>query len=292
MGSSSKRKPMKKPASKSISIKNNIHKSIEKTTSIPHFHQSIDAQVCSLNNKNSQDEEAEEVAEEREEPGHAHALNASGVLTLEEVLERRCRKMRQLMDFYRSYYWGLMEEVRFKYREYYWKFGKGGLEEEREREGLEGSTGEEREREGFLGKKGEERCGFLGCKAKRMAMAGFCYTHILSDSRQQLYKACSYVVKSVQTGPIVCGKPVLKAVVPSLCGIHYEKAEKHIARSLKKAGLNHMPSSNRPAPKFHILITEYVRHIQAKREACNVNCNKNGKNGPETLTVVKDESAN
>ncbi|KAK0591691.1 hypothetical protein LWI29_006394 [Acer saccharum] len=43
---------------------------------------------------------------------------------------------------------------------------------------------------------------------------------------------------SGQAGPIFCGKPILRSTVPSLCLAHFQKAEKHVARALRKAGLN------------------------------------------------------
>ena len=38
-------------------------------------------------------------------------------------------------------------------------------------------------------------CAFYGCKLKAMALTSFCHLHILSDSKQQLYKPCDYVIK-------------------------------------------------------------------------------------------------
>ncbi|GJW53638.1 RNA-directed DNA polymerase, eukaryota [Tanacetum coccineum] len=48
------------------------------------------------------------------------------------------------------------------------------------------------------------------------------------------------------------------------CAPHFQKAEKHVARSLKKAGLNGS-STNKLAPKFHVIIAEHVRQIQSNR---------------------------
>lgn len=74
---------------------------------------------------------------------------------------------------------------------------------------------------------------------------------------------CLYI-SSAQAGPITCGKPILSSTVPSLCPIHFQVAQKAVRRALKKAGLN-MSSSSKLAPKFHVIIAEYVRQIQAKR---------------------------
>ncbi|KAK3032807.1 hypothetical protein RJ639_035413 [Escallonia herrerae] len=69
-----------------------------------------------------------------------------------------------------------------------------------------------------------------------------------------------------QAGPITCGKPILRATCPSLCHVHFQKAQMHITRALEKAGLN-ISSSSKLAPKFHVIVTEYVREIQRKRRA-------------------------
>ncbi|XP_031481367.1 uncharacterized protein LOC116251317 [Nymphaea colorata] len=139
-------------------------------------------------------------------------------------------------------------------------------------------------------KAGDNKCGFSGCKMKPMALSVFCHSHILSDSKQQLYKACTYVIKSGQTGPITCGKPVLRAAVPCLCFIHFQKAQKHVARSLKKAGLA-ASSSNKPAPKLHVIISEYVRCIQAKRKDMDNGSRIQIRDSSLTITnTVKDEA--
>ncbi|KAF3775150.1 INO80 complex subunit D [Nymphaea thermarum] len=138
-------------------------------------------------------------------------------------------------------------------------------------------------------KASDSHCGFVGCKLKPMALCSFCHSHILLDGKQQLYKACSYVIKSGQAGPIICGKPVLRAAVPSLCALHFQKARMHVARSLKKAGLN-MSSSNKLAPKFHVIISEYVHYIQTRRRGTyhrNQIHNKNS--SAKAFVTVKDE---
>ncbi|KAJ8428701.1 hypothetical protein Cgig2_018481 [Carnegiea gigantea] len=154
---------------------------------------------------------------------------------------------------------------------------------------------------------GNNRCAFVGCKLKAMALTSFCHLHILSDPEQKLYKACNFVIKSsltrkeksemegavdvssavlinflycAQAGPILCGKPILRSTIPSLCNIHFQKAQKHATRALKKAGLN-VSSSSKLAPKFHVVIAEYVNQIQSKRRAAR---KANGEN------VVKEES--
>ncbi|KAF2322173.1 hypothetical protein GH714_008155 [Hevea brasiliensis] len=121
---------------------------------------------------------------------------------------------------------------------------------------------------GNLDLKNNHRCLFVGCKLKAMALTSFCHLHILSDAKQKLYKPCGYVIKSAQAGPITCGKPILKSTAPSLCTVHFQKAQKHVTRALKKAGLN-VSSSSKLAPKFHVIVAEYAqvhRHAQNFRE--------------------------
>ncbi|KAJ6312004.1 hypothetical protein OIU77_013705 [Salix suchowensis] len=71
---------------------------------------------------------------------------------------------------------------------------------------------------------------------------------------------------SAQGRPVLCGKPALISTVPSLCPMHFQKAERHLARALKKAGLG-VSSPSKLAPKLHVIVTEFVRQIQTKRRA-------------------------
>ncbi|KAL6338454.1 hypothetical protein AAG906_020544 [Vitis piasezkii] len=202
-------------------------------------------------------------------------LSSSRYLTRQEVIRRRSRRVKQLSKCYRAHYWSLMQELKIRYREYYWKYGRSAFQEDekREGEGVEG-TGENLNGHGKLGLGlgiGEngfdvKRCAVSGCKSKAMALTRFCHPHILSDSKQKLYKGCSFVIKSVQAGPVLCGKPILRSTVPSLCPIHFQKAERQVNNALKKAGLN-AASSSKLAPKFHVIVAEYVCQIQTKRRA-------------------------
>ncbi|XP_056170918.1 uncharacterized protein LOC115664601 [Syzygium oleosum] len=208
------------------------------------------------------------------------ALARASHLTRPEVLRRRSRRLRQLSRCYRDHYWALMEEFKVQYRDFYWKYGESPFKEENQRVEADGSERDGPNGEGigenvgnsvvgrieFEARGNNHRCAFVGCKLKAMALTSFCHLHILSDSKQKLYKACSYVIKSAQAGPITCGKPILRSTVPSLCTIHFQKAQKHVTRALKKAGLN-VTSSSKLAPKFHVIVAEYVRQIQAKRRA-------------------------
>lgn len=45
-----------------------------------------------------------------------------------------------------------------------------------------------------------------------------------------------------------------------------QKAEKDVARALKKAGLSGH-SASKLAPQFHVIVAEYVNQIKAKRKA-------------------------
>ncbi|KAK4768623.1 hypothetical protein SAY87_003764 [Trapa incisa] len=210
-------------------------------------------------------------------------------LTRPEVLRLRSRRLKRLARCYRDHYWALMEELKVQYREYYWEYGispyKQTLstsEEARETKthDLEYSADNPHSNPnhknniattGASGKGDAEaksnnpRCAFVGCKFKAMALTSFCHLHILSDTKQKLYKPCSFVIKSAQAGPITCGKPILRSTVPSLCAVHFQKAQKHVTRSLRKAGLN-VASSNKFAPNFHIIVAEYVKQIQTKRK--------------------------
>lgn len=139
------------------------------------------------------------------------ALSSSAYLTHQELLTRRSRRLKQLAQIFRAHYWTLMEELKIKHKEYYWIHGKSPYEEDEknkkrkrdlnsDKENFEWNTklgingggeveAEEREEEGV------RKCSASGCKARAMALTTFCYTHILSDSKQKLYKGCAYVVK-------------------------------------------------------------------------------------------------
>ncbi|KAK6911765.1 putative DNA-binding domain [Dillenia turbinata] len=211
-------------------------------------------------------------------------LSNSVALTRQEVLRRRSRRIKQLVDCYKNHYWALMEELRFQYRQYYWNYGKSPFKtEQEEKDGQNGGGVEVIEENGNGngngntnsnsrlglgsgdGDDGIKLCAVTGCKSKAMALTDYCHPHILFDKRQVLYKPCNYVIKSAQSGPVLCGKPILKSSVPSLCPLHFQKAEKHVTRALKRAGLNNISSSSKLAPKFHVVVAEYVRQIQAKR---------------------------
>lgn len=244
------------------------------------------------------------------------SLSMSSHLTRQELLRRRLHHVTQLTKVYKDNYWALMEELRLQHRAYYWKYGVSPYKEKEEREEREvekiqvaddhaEGSGETTinnmntiASNGVAGGKlgigfgevgveskvaGNNRCAFVGCKLKAMALTSFCHLHILSDQQQQLYKACNYVIKSAQAGPIMCGKPILRSTVPALCNIHFQKAQKHVTHALKKAGLN-VSSSSKLAPKFHVIVAEYVRQIQSKRRDAQRHASKNA-------VVVKEEAA-
>ncbi|XP_062144445.1 uncharacterized protein LOC133851858 isoform X1 [Alnus glutinosa] len=219
------------------------------------------------------------------------ALSRASHLTRQELLRRRSHYLKQLAKCYRDHYWAFMEELKIQYREYYWKYGVSPFKQELQHHAsqrdieagdLEG-TGENNSSNNLnMDVTCNQRCVFVGCKLKAMPLTSFCHLHILSDSKQKLYKACGYVIKSAQAGPITCGKPILRSTVPSLCSVHFQKAQKHVTRALKKAGLN-VSSSSKLAPKFHVIVTEYVCHIQTKRRAA--------KRENRSKVVVNEESA-
>ncbi|KAK4266502.1 hypothetical protein QN277_027409 [Acacia crassicarpa] len=206
------------------------------------------------------------------------SLSRASHLTRYELLKRRFHYLNQLSKCYRGLYWALMEELKARYREYCWEYGvspfREGNLQEREGGNFEGN-GENNDCNGSnsradLDVVNNHRCAFVGCKLKAMPLTSFCHLHILSDSRQKLYKACNYVIKSAQAGPITCGKPILRSTTPSLCSVHFQKAQKHLARTLKRASLNNS-SACKLAPKFHVIVVEYVRQIQMRRRQLKSN---------------------
>ena len=135
------------------------------------------------------------------------ALSKSQFLTREEVLRRRLRHVKQLSRCYRGYYWALMEELKSKFREYYWVYGKSPFKEDHKVRRTEGTGVAEENvdtnkgnQKGVLGSEGGAgddivRCAASGCKTKAMALTRYCYNHILSDPKQVLYRGCNTVAK-------------------------------------------------------------------------------------------------
>ncbi|KAK7336216.1 hypothetical protein VNO77_16750 [Canavalia gladiata] len=193
-------------------------------------------------------------------------LANSAVLTRREVIERRLRRVRQLARCYRVHYWALMEELKSKYRDYYWTYGRSPFKEDEHRPDgtvVSGDNANGTENPAF----GDDvvRCAFGGCKSKAMALTRFCHAHILSDSKQRLYRGCSTVAKNLPTGPSFCNKPVLRSMVPRACPTHYQLGEKCLLRAIKRAGYN-ISTNRKPSPKLHVVVSEFVRQIQNKRK--------------------------
>ncbi|KAL2323834.1 hypothetical protein Fmac_022892 [Flemingia macrophylla] len=159
-------------------------------------------------------------------------------LTRSELLMRRFHNLKRLSKCYRHLYWALMKHLTTLYSHYVYALTLSPFK--------------------LL------TCAFLRCNFAPMPLTSFCHFHILSDSTQNLYKPCSYVIKGAEAGPITCGKPILRSTVPALCTAHYQKAQKHLTRAFKRNGLN-ISSASKMAPKFNCLVTEYINLIQARR---------------------------
>lgn len=200
----------------------------------------------------------------------SESQSVAAALSRAEVLRRRSRWLRRLRRVYSDHYWCLMEELKERHRDLCWRFGHGLFSEDRnEDDEAAGGRGgnnnfninNEESNENMM------RCRASGCKAKAMALTRFCLGHILSDPKQVLYKPCSYQIKSSPTGPVICMKPIVRSVVPSLCPLHIEKAEKTLRTALRKAGCPNATTTNKIAPKCNVLVAETIRQIQSKRRA-------------------------
>lgn len=105
-----------------------------------------------------------------------------------------------------------MEELKVKHKEYCWKYGKSPYKEDeknkkRKRDfnndkeifelnaklGIRDGGGEAEDEE--RGEGGLRKCLAAGFNAKAMALTRFFNTHILLDSRQKLYKGCTFDIK-------------------------------------------------------------------------------------------------
>ncbi|KAL3833927.1 hypothetical protein ACJIZ3_008663 [Penstemon smallii] len=212
----------------------------------------------------------------------------SEFLTRTELLDRRARRVRQLARIYRDHYWALMEELKSKYREYCWEYGKSPFVDDEENGKFNSNCGDCTAVNGenisingnlrvnggnnsninFKSNRGNfvNKCSLHGCKAKAMALTKFCHMHILSDPNQKLYKACSFTIKCSTTGPILCRKPILRSADPSYCAFHLQKAEKEKEAALRKVSLN-VSSINKLALLFFFIVVEYLCQNQNKRKA-------------------------
>ncbi|XP_050363021.1 uncharacterized protein LOC126781939 isoform X2 [Argentina anserina] len=103
-----------------------------------------------------------------------------------DVLRRRSQNLKQLAKCYRDHYWALMEDLKIHYRDYYWNYGVSPVHENNNNNNGGGDGDND---------KFNRRCSSIGCKLTAMALTSFCQLHILSDSKQRLYKACDYVIK-------------------------------------------------------------------------------------------------
>ncbi|KFK42919.1 hypothetical protein AALP_AA1G055400 [Arabis alpina] len=233
-------------------------------------------------------------------------LGKSSHLTKPELLRRRSHNLKELSKIYRDHYWALMEDLKAQHREYYWKFGVSPFREEnnqqgnkRRKVGIDGEVRDEIALEGsgdnggggggssngvksdLIMKGNCVACG-NGCKSKAMALSNYCQLHILSDKKQKLYTSCTYVNKRTQSKAITCPKPTLASTVPALCNVHFQKAQKDVARALKEAGHN-VSSTSKVPPKLHDIVAAFVRHIQVKRKELR----KEGK----LKSIVKEENS-
>ncbi|KAM7260441.1 hypothetical protein ACFE04_016182 [Oxalis oulophora] len=194
-------------------------------------------------------------------------LSRATYLTRSEVLKRRARHLRLLSKRYRDHYWLLMEELKAQYKTYYMKFGLSPFKDDDPETkfpnvnavGVEGSG------DNVNGGGGYSKCNFTGCKVKAMALTSYCHAHILSDPKQKLYKPCNYIIKSAQSGPQRCLKPILKSTVPSICAADFPKAQKHFTLAMKRVGHNVSPSTL-ANPDLHVMLKEFVRHIVTNRK--------------------------
>lgn len=204
------------------------------------------------------------------------------VLTQEQLLHRRASRLRHLLRIYRAQYWGLLEEMRSKYRRFYLRHGKSGWR----RDAGPGPSGLDRNDPDLPpgemkrphapeppGGSDVSRCGAQNCLAKPLLLSSYCYTHILQEPRQRLYRPCSFIVRrgSGKNANVLCQKPVLQAVSPPLCPTHFQQTQKQSVRSLRKAGIVLPPgSASKSAPNLHHFVAEYVRVILSKRRALRI----------------------
>lgn len=134
-------------------------------------------------------------------------LQHASVLTQEQLLHRRASRLRHLLRIYRAQYWGLLEEMRSKYRRFYLRHGKSGW---RRDPGPANPTGDDpadlpaaEMKQPHAPEPDVTHCGAQGCVAKPLLLSSYCYMHILQEPRQRLYKPCSFIIRRSDPLPLV-----------------------------------------------------------------------------------------
>lgn len=131
-------------------------------------------------------------------------LSKSELLSHEEVIKQRARRLKQLARVYKDHYWCMMEDLKLKYRKYYWEYGTSPYQDGgSDQSVIVKDKIVKNENESELGldigndliSSSSSSCAVHGCKSKAMALTKFCHGHILSDSKQKLYMGCNYVIK-------------------------------------------------------------------------------------------------
>ncbi|XP_062204662.1 uncharacterized protein LOC133906704 [Phragmites australis] len=232
-------------------------------------------------------------------------LRLSAALSREEVLCRRRSRLVQLCSLYRAQYWALADDLAARHCEYWWENGASPVLDEEPAPApalppppppplplplplQENGAGVGPLENGcYVGQLqngghgvgycsavspaaaavGRAGCAAVNCDAKTMPLSPYCFSHILLDSKQQLYQPCAFVTKKSGTpnGEATCGKPVLRGITPLRCADHDPKSQKLIIEALKNAGID-LPLTSKSVPKLSLLISETVREIQMKRK--------------------------
>lgn len=142
-------------------------------------------------------------------------LAFSKALSREEVLRRRRRRLLQLYALYRAQYWALADELPAKHGEYWWDHGTSPVLPEEGPPALPPpppvpsmsngggvaalANGGANLVNGVVCAPGpiaagaRAGCAASNCEAKVMALSQYCFDHILLDTKQQLYKPCTFV---------------------------------------------------------------------------------------------------
>ncbi|WMV07579.1 hypothetical protein MTR67_000964 [Solanum verrucosum] len=107
-----------------------------------------------------------------------------------------------------------MEEVKLKHREYCWKFGMSVFQEDEDKSNKVGTLGTGENNGNVVI---SNTCGVHGYKSKAMSLMRFCHMHILSDSKQKLYKASSFAIKRFPDTFYPCAKIALAPSKKNMC---------------------------------------------------------------------------
>eukprot|EP00026_Physarum_polycephalum_P001328 Phypoly_transcript_01329.p2 GENE.Phypoly_transcript_01329~~Phypoly_transcript_01329.p2 ORF type:complete len:408 (+),score=76.68 Phypoly_transcript_01329:1528-2751(+) len=166
------------------------------------------------------------------------------IVTEEELIRRRRDKIRKLLKLYKAQF----KRLKDKLRKRHFRYLKGKITSNNSSDApnkVTGSSltnskltkggeydGSSSESENTHHNRPTRHCNASNCSSKRVPPTIYCFSHILMDQNQKLFKGCTYTAPGV-----VCMNPILTTQSPPFCLSHIETAstaEKHVDKKRKE----------------------------------------------------------